>query len=64
VDPKRVFLTLALHAKMHAHLDTLDAGEQMLPRPERSKSGTYENEAELQRLNALRQELLQIRFIE
>lgn len=62
----RAFLTLALHAKMHERLTGLDAvvarRREDVARIERAEIIAFADDAQWRRLEALKAELLRIRF--
>jgi hypothetical protein len=61
---QQAFLYLAFHAKMHKRLDGLMQHRQdTIQRLERAEIKAYDNEAEYQKLEAMKKELLGIKFV-
>lgn len=60
----QAFALLSLHAKMHSQLDQLDMRRRsIVARIEKAEIQAYDNDAEYQQLEAMKKELLSIRFV-
>lgn len=58
----KVFAVLSLHAKMHQRLSTVDTYAYLMERIETEEIKSYNNNWRYKRLEALKQELLSIKF--
>lgn len=59
----QAFAVLSLHAKMHGQLDSLSLRrQQAIERLEAAEIMAFDNDAEFRQLEAMKKELLSIRF--